>query len=323
MDILRKYFYGQLSAVEEFKVQEWLTEHGDDPQVVAALETLMSEQEREDRALSSPAFISVKNRLGIRKRTVRKVMRKVSLWAACTAVFILLPVLGAIAYSYMEPETQWMEMKVPHGQIAQILLPDGTVLHLNADSRVIYPSRFDGKERRVFVDGEIFAEVVKNPDIPFVVCAGDVDVQVFGTTFNLKAYDSSESVELFLLEGSVRMDVEREQRSRQIMLEPGDVVQYDRTSGEVAMRKCNPFQYRGFHEDGAIHFFNLRLSDIASDLERYFDTKVVILDESLAESRYFALFTNNETLDQILDGINVDGKMKFIKKDGVIYIARK
>lgn len=323
MDILRKYFYGQLSATEELRVQEWLAEHGDDPQVVAALEIIMSEQEREDKVLSSSAFISVKNRLGIRRRKAGKIMRKVALWAARAAVVVMLPVLGAVAYSYIEPETQWMEMKVPHGQTAQVQLPDGTVLHLNADSRLTYPSRFDGKERRVFVDGEIYAEVVKNPEMPFVVCAGDVDVQVFGTTFNLKAYDSAECVELFLLEGSVRMDVSREQLSKQIMLDPGDVVQYDRTSGEIGMRKYNPFQYRGFHEDGAIHFFNLRLSDIASDLERYFDTKVVILDESLAESRYFALFTNNETLDQILDAINVDGKMKFIKKDGVVYIARK
>lgn len=51
--------------------------------------------------------------------------------------------------------------------------------------------------------------------------------------------------------------------------------------------------------------------------------KIVLLDESLAETRYFAWFTNNETLDQILAGINVDGKMRFRRKDGVIYVSGK
>ena len=72
-----------------------------------------------------------------------------------------------------------------------------------------------------------------------------------------------------------------------------------------------------------MHFFNLRLCDIVSDLERIFGIKVVLLDESLADTRYFAWFTNNETLEQILKGINADGKMNFTSRDGVIYISRR
>ena len=89
------------------------------------------------------------------------------------------------------------------------------------------------------------------------------------------------------------------------------------------MKDFQSHLYKGFHDDGSIHFFNLRLSDIASDLERLFGVKVVLLDEKLADTRYFAWFSNNETLDQILDGINVDGRMKFRKKDNVIYISKK
>jgi ferric-dicitrate binding protein FerR (iron transport regulator) len=101
------------------------------------------------------------------------------------------------------------------------------------------------------------------------------------------------------------------------------MVQYDRKSGEIELKNVNPLQYKGFHENGAIHFFNLRLSDIVSDLERIFGTKVVLLDESLADTRYFAWFTNNETLEQILKGINADGKMSFASRNGVIYISRR
>ena len=97
----------------------------------------------------------------------------------------------------------------------------------------------------------------------------------------------------------------------------------DRKSGEIDFRDFNPITFRGFHENRAIHFFNLRLSDIAEDLERLFGVKTVILDEKLAETRYFALFTNNESLDQILKGIDMEDQMVFNRKENVIYISRK
>ena len=238
---------------------------------------------------------------------------------------MLLPLLGAFAYSRLSvPEqAEWVELKVPYGQTDELMLADGTRLHLNAGTRVTYPSVFLGSERKVFIEGEVFAQVAKNPEQPFIIASGDVDVKVLGTTFNFKAYDNTECVELILLEGAVQVDIDANTRTKHIQLHPGEMVQYDRKSGEIEMKDFQPHLYKGFHDDGSIHFFNLRLSDISSDLERLFGVKVVLLDEKLADTRYFAWFSNNETLDQILDGINVDGRMKFRKKDNVIYISKK
>ena len=326
MDILRKYFYGQLMPHEELQVQEWLAKHGEEPQVRAQLDAIMKEVESEDVALSSEAFADVCRKLGLRvKRSHGLNLKNIARWAMSIAACMILPFLGAVAYKYLVPEeeAQWLEMKVPHGQKSELILADGTCLHLNAGSRITYPSEFIGKERRIFVDGEVFAEVAKDPEKPFIIASGDVDVKVLGTTFNFKAYDNTKCVELILLEGSVQVGIDANSRTKQIQLHPGEMIQYDRKSGEIEMKDFPPHLYKGFHDEGAIHFFNLRLCDIASDLERLFEVKVVILDENLAESRYFAWFSNNETLEQILDGINIDGKMKLSRKDEVIYISRK
>ena len=323
MDILKKYFSGQLSAQEESQVQEWLVKHGNDPEVEAAMNQIMSELEQPDYSLSSAAFAEVKTKLGLRKTRLGCIFRKVCVGVAYAAVITLLPILGALVYKHITPEVEWLELKVPYGQMRELTLADGTHMHLNAGSRITYPSRFNKDNRHVFIEGEVFAEVTKDPEKPFVITSGDVNVQVLGTTFNFKAYDNTECVELILLDGSVRMDICSNNRSKQLMLNPGEVVQFDRKSGEIDLKNINPFQYRGFHENGSMHFFNLRLSDIVSDLERYFGTNVVLLDETIADTRYFAWFTNNETLEQILQGINVDGKMKFYKKDGAIYISKK
>lgn len=326
MDFLKRYFHGQLSPQEEVRVQDWLVEHSEDPQVQEALEAIMEDMETEDMTVSSPAYVKVSRRLGLdRKSRFERTVRTIGRWAMGIAACVMLPLLGAFVYDRLSVPEQadWLEVKVPYGQTDELVLADGTRLHLNAGTRVTYPSVFLGSERKVFIEGEVFAQVAKNPEQPFIIASGDVDVKVLGTTFNFKAYDNTECVELILLEGAVQVDIDANTRTKHIQLHPGEMVQYDRKSGEIEMKDFQPHLYKGFHNDGSIHFFNLRLSDIASDLERLFGVKVVLLDEKLADTRYFAWFSNNETLDQILDGINVDGRMKFRKKDNVIYISKK
>lgn len=326
MDFLKKYFAGQLTPQEEAQVQAWLVEHSEDPQVQDALLAIMSDMETEDMTVSSPAYVKVSRRLGLdRKSRFERTVRTIGRWAMGIAACVMLPLLGAFVYDRLSVPEQadWLELKVPYGQTDELVLADGTHLHLNAGTRVTYPSAFLGSERRVFIEGEVFAEVAKNPEQPFIIASGDVDVKVLGTTFNFKAYDNTECVELILLEGSVQVDIDAATRKKQVSLHPGEMIQYDRKSGEIEMKDFQPHLYKGFHDNGSIHFFNLRFSDIASDLERLFGVKLVLLDEELAETRYFALFSNSESLDQILDDINIDGKMKFRKSDNVIYISMK
>ena len=91
-------------------------------------------------------------------------------------------------------------------------LPDGTQLHLNSGSCITYPSVFTGKERRIFVEGEIFADVAKNPRKPFIIQSGEVGIRVLGTRFNFKSYANTDCSEVLLVEGSVRFDINAEAR---------------------------------------------------------------------------------------------------------------
>lgn len=323
MDFLRKYFYGQLTESEEAQVQQWIAEHSDDSQVIEAIDQLMFEHEASECSMPADAFDAVQAKLGLYRSARNKHLGKFVKFALIAASIILLPLLGAVINDSYQHDIEWREIVVPDGTFRELILSDGTHLHLNAGTRVTYPSEFGAKERKIFVDGEVFADVVKNPQCPFVIESGDVNVNVFGTTFNFKSYSESDCVELLLIDGAVTMDINTPYCSKELTLHPGDVLQYDRNNGELEIKPFTPHQYKGFHEGRAIHFFNISLSDIAMDLERYFKTKIVLLDETLSNNRYFALFTNNESLDQILNGINIDGSMKFIKRDGVIYITKK
>ena len=117
MDFLRKYFAGQLTFQEESQVQAWLVEHGDDPQVQSVLLSIMSEMEREDISLSSPAYVVVSRRLGISAgKSCRKAFKHLGGWFIGIAAFVMLPLLGAFLYSnHSAPEyADWLELKVPY-----------------------------------------------------------------------------------------------------------------------------------------------------------------------------------------------------------------
>lgn len=315
---LTDYYEGKLSPEEESLVQRWLVAHSEDEHISDILEKMFCSE--------TAAEIHPENS-GIRRRS-RRSFGIAGMAAACLAGLILISAVFSSAYfigknSAQEQfaEAEWLEYKVPSGQTHKMVLPDSSEIWLNAGSRITYPSRFDGDERKIFVDGEVYADITHDPEHPFVICAGDTRLKVHGTTFNYKAYGGSECVEVLLLNGSVSLDVNVGDQMRSIQMAPGYMVQYNRKSGSVDMQAFDIENYRSFRQGHSFHFFNLTMSDISMDLSRHFGTKIVVTDEKLADTHFFAYFTNNETLEQILDAMNADGKMNIRKNDGVIYLS--
>lgn len=327
MTKLNEYFENKLSAQEQLEVQMWLAENGYNPDAEAQLEELFDKLHVDDEAAARAAFPTGRQPARHYRRSTKHDR---------------LP----LAYRRMEPTNR----RNPHRSALVRSLP--ALRHPSAGSRVVretgtlrrnrlsdpsrrhalapqlrrritYPSAFTGKERRIFVDGEIFADVAKDPHKPFIIRSGDVGIRVLGTKFNFKSYTNTDCIELLLVDGAVQFDIDTDTRKQQLRMEPGDLVLYDRVSNDINLSTFQPEHFKSFADNRAIHFFNLRMHDIALDLERLFGTRIVILDEALAQTRYFAYFTNNETLDQILSAINSDRKMKISRRDGVVYLSLK
>lgn len=316
---LKRYLDGHMSPEEERKFRNLLGEDCPDPNLDKELEDYFNSMEDNDVQLADSAYLKAEKTLGIRGlRIGRKVLRWTMNIAAVAAVFVF----AFLIYDrmYLVEDVQWIEKRVEHGEIVSLLLPDGSHLYMNSGSRVTYPERFEGKTRQIFVDGEVYAEVAKDPKHPFVINSGDVSVDVLGTTFNMKSYSNAECVEVILLEGSVRFNVLGESVMNDVIMRPGNMLQYHRSTGKIDLDQFPKDKYNAFYENRSIHFFNLTLEDIVTDLERLFCAKIVILDEKLAKTRYFAFFGNNESLDEILNAINSDRKIRIKKKDGVIYL---
>ena len=317
------YYLGKLSPEEEAVVQQWIAEHSEDPVVSRTLESLYTGA---SDVSDEPALSSLYDRLSGRLHLERP--RRVRWWlslsvAALIAALLCLPLAYRAGFRSAEesrPVAQWMEKTVPVGATERLELPDGSVLQLKAGTRVVYPSFFDGPERKIFVEGGIHADIAKDADHPFVISAGDACLTVLGTSFSLKSFPDARCVETLLIEGSVRLDLAAGESGRHILLRPGNLVCFDRVTGAVDIRDVDPALFGDYAKGNTLYYYNETVQDIAMDLSRNFGTKVVVTDESLARSRYFAIFSNGESLDEILAAISAGRGMRVLRRDGVIYL---
>lgn len=182
---------------------------------------------------------------------------------------------GEIAYSGERKagsrEEVWNTLTVPKGAEFRLKLSDGTIVHLNADSRLQYPAIFTGKERRVRLQGEAWFEVAKNAEIPFYVVAGELEIRVYGTSFNVNTH-GRKAVQTVLVEGSV--GVRSLLAAGEVRIQPGQLAEYGRSDRAIRVREVNTRQYTAWKE-GYFYFDDKTLEELMGELARWYDMEIV------------------------------------------------
>ncbi len=323
--IVDSFTSGSQSEETQNLFSQWLLSSKDAELKQQALDELWentdSSSDDVDKALASTRkriFGKQETRPGRRPAALR--------WAFAAAVVIPLMVL-AFSFMYVRDfrnrSMDWQQMVIPCGERGQLSLSDGTNLWLGAGTRVIYPAEFTGKDRRIFVDGELYAEVAHDSEHPFVISLSDADVRVLGTTFGLRAYNDDNEVELMLVEGSVRFDIHSQKYEGNVLMTPSDMVSFNRASGEVEKGK---FQYESFHSwarDGKTYFFNEPLSDIVKQLSRRFNRQIVIADHELLSTRFDVFLTNDKSLYDVLNIFEMNKSIGVEERDNIIYLVKR
>lgn len=247
------------------------------------------------------------------------------MWLQRAAAAAILPLAALSVYLYVQTgrPCEWIEVYAAAGETETVLLPDNSTFRLNSCSKIIYPARFDRSERRVFLSGEAYANISKDKSAPFVVSAGDIDVRVYGTQFNISSYVEDSECEVALVEGSVEVITKNGDTLHNILLKPGEIVRYDKETGRIDRHNFIPNYYRPRVDGGGFQFINQRFSDIAAQLSRRFDVHIVIEEKAIGEERYYAVFNDNETLDGILETLNAQNYMNIRRRGDAVYISAR
>jgi hypothetical protein len=160
-------------------------------------------------------------------------------------------------------------ISTPRGGQYQVILPDGSKVWLNSASSLRFPTLFAGKERKVEMQGEAYFEIAKDASKPFIVAARATEVKVYGTHFNVMAYEDEEAQQTTLLEGSVKVS----SGSKSNMLVPGEQAVISKNSGIRVTDKVNLSEVVAW-KNGYFEFKDANIEVIMRQISRWYDVKV-------------------------------------------------
>jgi transmembrane sensor len=199
------------------------------------------------------------------------------------------------------------ETIVPHGSQSKIVLPDGTIAWLNSGSILKYSNNYGSKNRTVYLTGEGYFDVQRNPKKPFFVYANDIKVKVLGTVFNVRSYKDEATVEVNLIEGKVDVMVENNAKPEKFTLLPNYKVVYDKTSKTMQSLKSNAARAATW-TTGKLCFVDASLEDISKDLERKYDVQINIQTQKIKNELFSGSLDLNQPIEKVLEYIDVDKK---------------
>ena len=195
-----------LSAEDQKYLEQWSVVHPDHEKFLRLLNSIeLSPQVMAKGEAMRSSILSLLNRK-IDRSLRRKVWIKVI--SAAASIAVLLGITGYYSFQqgYNRLNSQQIELSNPLGMKSTVTLPDGSKAILNAGTTLSYPTAFVLPEREVSVQGEVFFEVVHDRNRPFLVKAGDVQVKVLGTKFNVTAYESEPIRSVVLAQGCVQVE---------------------------------------------------------------------------------------------------------------------
>ncbi|MDC2010518.1 DUF4974 domain-containing protein [Bacteroides thetaiotaomicron] len=262
------------------------------------------------------AFENFRNRVESQKEilsTSRRGFSLSALWRYAAVVAIIIAV-GCISYWQGEVNVKDtfadISVEAPLGSKTKLYLPDGTLVWLNAGSRMTYSQGFGVDNRKVELEGEGYFEVKRNEKIPFFVKTKDLQLQVLGTKFNFRDYPEDHEVVVSLLEGKVGLNnLLREEK--EAVLSPDERAVLNKANGLLTVESVtasNASQWT----DGYLFFDEELLPDIAKELERSYNVKIHIANDSLKTFRFYGNFVRREqNIQEVLEALASTEKMQY------------
>ncbi|WP_164111894.1 MULTISPECIES: FecR family protein [Sphingobacterium] len=233
------------------------------------------------------------------------------------------------SFSGKQASSQVLVLTTPKGGQYQVSLSDGTKVWLNAGSTLRYPTRFDGKSRKVQLVGEAYFEVAKTRSekgsqslVPFVVESAGQEVTVLGTHFNVNAYPEPGEIRTTLIEGSVQVSVVAEGSNpgtvvNKVILNPNE---QSIVSGSFLKVEAVDAEYSMAWKNGVFMFNYEKIEDIMTEISRWYDIDVVYEDKEIKQITLFGTISKFENISKVLDMFERTGVVKFQLKDKILTV---
>lgn len=246
-------------------------------------------------------------------------------------------------------QIQENEIVAKRGTKSKLLLPDGTQVWLNSDSKLIYNSAFDDSLREVTLDGEAYFDVVKDPTRPFIVHTSGINIRVLGTAFNVKSYAQEATIEATLVHGLIEVEKTNEPKASKILLHPNEKLIFNKPIDKVAastgneepvpaatpvlkplLISINPLPRNSTDSNrietswvyGKLLFEGDSFRDLALKMERWFNIKISFKNNRVANYRFGGVF-ENENIEEALQYLQMVHAFSYTIQGNEVQIDKK
>lgn len=341
--LLVKYITREADEKEVEQVKEWVNAHPENEQYFAQLyETwqnmlyLKPDVINEEKAFAKFSAATIPHQSKYRTLVV---------WSKVAAAIALFGLLTAVLVRHYSKNVQSTRLvSVNNGRIKKIVLSDGTIVWLNAGSKLNYNTDFNKTNRTVYLEGEAFFEIAPgSKTIPFLVNTKNYTIRDIGTKFNLKAYPNDSFFETTVIKGEVAVEGNVDNNTREmsrIYVKPHQVLriyypkteQYAINQDDKDMKNLNEIQvlqvdsakmdrYDGWKDDLLV-FDGNTLDEISKVLERRYNVKIIMDDAELQNIRYSGSFKSIPSIDKVLELIKGNTAINYSITGNTINITK-
>ena len=323
--LLEKYLANECNAEEEKLVHNWYEKQDENHPVLNDQEKIVIEKRM---------WVSITNQAN----PTRKIF-KLQFWQKLSIAASILLVISFLFIFNQEKTEKAVSLPqksiLNEGIIVQnttpntreIKLEDGSTVKLSSNSSISYPEHFGDKNRNVYLKGEAFFDVKKDPNKPFIVHAGNITTQVLGTSFSIKSYEEGKTIEVAVKTGRVSVfenDYSTTKNRKGIILTPNQKIVFDKQTKEIIPTiVATPIPLISLEKLETFVFEEMPVEEVFAKLRKIYGLEIVIENQALNH----CIFTGDlndlplsTQLDLICKSINASHEQRgtsiFINGDG-------
>ena len=343
------YYTNNLTQAQSDELLEWLGENEENRQYLFELgkvwyaSSQLSTKEKDTNGAWANLLDKIKEN-DIRQMPKPELRIGLSFLFRVAAAVLLLAVIGiGTIFIFRSPKTKseiaYFEAFAPKGSRSFITLSDGSTVWLNSGTKLRYQSNFGKEDRDLFLEGEAYFVVARNPDMPFRVKTSDVCITAIGTAFNVKAYNDEGSIETTLEKGEVRIDALDDSKlkveSTPVFLKPNQKAVFIKSNKNISVNssvqqpqitvnepsakiKTIPLSIENMADtklttswkDSRWIFKSEKLISLKPILERRYDISIIFRDSVLMSYKFTGTL-KEESLEQVLNAICLASPIKY------------
>lgn len=314
-DLLGKYLAQETDAQESALVEDWLRkdqknqkELNDYQFILAQIANSKSENSDEQVVVNVDAAwkkVKAKMEPNPNQKNIKAKQSKLLFFTpvriAASITLLLAASLAILFIRKKEPDIITLKTQ---NQTLEQKLPDGSVVFLNSNTQLSYPTDFEGDTREINLSGEAFFNVKRNEQKPFIIHANGTDVKVLGTSFNVKAYTTN--VKVSVESGKV----EFKHKKQKTLLVKGEEAEFEAAKDTIKKAILTDKNIFAYHTKTFI-FENSSLEHVLTVLSESYHKKIVLKNNAIKSCRLTTTF-NNESLPNALNVIAETLNLKVI-----------